>query len=133
MDISLAGRHPHSCHYCHTDRMGHSSAPEDKEYMKKTHLDSKNQLGMALEFWFVCSSNQVDKLWVQFFRRGKMCHLDTHSPRNCCLTGDRSSQQDRGSNQIYYVLQCHFGRFHLDKVLGCLWHLNSIGQLDTER
>lgn len=133
VDISLAGRHPHSCQYYHIDRLGHSNAPQDKDCMKKNHLDSKNQLGMALEFWFVCSSNLAGKLWVRFFQEGKMCHLDTRSPRNCCLTGDRSCQQDRGSNQIYCVLLCHFGRFHLDRVLGCLWHLNSIGQLDTER
>ena len=118
--ISLAGRHPHSYHYCHIDRLGHSSAPQDNEYTKKNHLDSKTQLDMAFEFWFVCSSTLASKLWVQFFQGGKMCHLDTPCPRNCCLTGDRSCQRDRGSNQLYYVLQCHFGRFHLDRVLGCL-------------
>ena len=133
MDISLVGRHPNSCHYCHIDRPGRSSAPQDKGYMKKSHLDNKTQLGMAIEFWFVCSSTLAGTLWVQFFQEGKICHLNTGGPRNYCLTGDRSCQQDRGSNQIYYVLQCHFGRFHLDRVLGCLWHLNSIGQLDTER
>lgn len=119
-DISLVGTHPHSYHYCHIDRLGHSSAPQDKEYMKKNHSGNKTQLDMAIEFWFVCSSTLASKLWVQFFQGGKMCHLDTHNPRNCCLTQDRSCQQDRGSNQLYYVLQYHFGRFHLDRVLGCL-------------
>lgn len=133
MGKPLVGRHLTSCHFYHNDPLGHSNAPQDKGYTTQNHLDSKNRAGMALEFWLDCSNNQADRLWAQFFQGGKMCRLDTHSPRNCCWTGGRSCQQDRGGTQIYYVHQYCFGRFHLDMVLGCLWHLNSIGQLDMER